>query len=609
MADRPGNSPGAATARQTFFVLGSVGLIVAALYWGQRIVVPLALAVLLTLLLTPVVSRLERRGLRRLTAVLSVAGLAFLLIVVAGWAVVAQFNSLLADLPQHKADFREKIAKFRGSGKSGPLGTIQEFADEIGADGPTAEPGPGARPVVRVEPVRPSLFAQLQPVVAWAVGAVSLAAVVALLIVALLLNREDTRNRLIRLAGRGRLTVTTRALDEAGRRIGGYLLGRAAVNAGFGAACALGLFLLGVPYPFLWGMLAGAFRFVPSVGIWLVAPLPAALAFLGGTGFLPPVLVLGLFLVLDLLTTHVAEPRVCGESVGLAPVPLLLAVTFWTGLWGIVGFVLATPVTVCLAVLGRHVPQLRFLALLLGKEAALRPAARYYQRLLARDRFEAEAVVKEYLAGHPVEDLFDRVLIPALTLFRRGQKAGELRPEDEEFIVRTTREIIDRLEVPIGVGADPGPAERVVILGVPAADGADELALAMLRTLCRQAGAGVLVRAALPTRGVREPEQDPAPAAILVAAVGPGGLTEARYLCRRFRDQHPGAKIVVGRWGRGKDPKKARTLLLSSGADRVTATLREAQTYLDRLVHPLLPAPDTRSSVDALEGREQPAHR
>jgi predicted PurR-regulated permease PerM len=590
MADRPGDSPGVAAARRVFFVLGSAGLAVAALYWGQRVFVPLALAVLLTLLLAPVVSRLERRGLRRLPAVLSVSGLAFLLIALAGWAVAAQVVSLLAGLPQHKADVRAKIAQLRGSGKSGPLGTLQELVDEIGTGEPAGEPAPGAGPVVRVEPAKPSLLSQLQPVLGRGLGGVSLAAVVAGFVIALLLNREGARNRLIRLAGRGRLTVTTRALDEAGRRIGGYLLGHAAVNAGFGAATAVGLFLLGVPYPVLWGMLAGAFRFVPSLGIWLVAPFPAALAFLGGNGFLPPVLVLALFLVLQLLTTNVVEPRVCGESIGLAPVPLLLAITFWTGLWGVVGLVLATPVTVCLAVLGRHVRPLRFLAVLLGKEAALRPAARYYQRLLARDRFEAEVVVKEYLSGHPVEALFDRVLVPALVLVRRGRKAGELRPEDEEFILGTTRDIVDEMGAPAGVGADP--AERAAVLGVPAVDGVDEVALALLRTLVRQAGPGVLVTAGLPAPGASGLTPDAAPAAVLIAAVGPGGLTEARYLCRRLRDQHPGAKIVVGRWGLGKDPKKAQALLLSAGADRVAATLREARTHLTRLVHPLLPAPD-----------------
>jgi predicted PurR-regulated permease PerM len=575
-----------------FFVLGSVGLVVAALYLGRRIFVPLALAVLLTLLLSPVVSRLERRGLKRFPAVLSVTLFAFVLIGLAGWAVAAQVGRLLDDLPQHRRNIRATIARFHDPGQPGLLGKLQELIDEFEAGGPTARPAAGPVPVVRVEPAKPSLLTQLQPVVGPALGAASAALAVVLLVVMLLLYREDTRNRLIRLAGRGRLTVTTRALDEAGRRIGGYLLGHAAVNAGFGAAVALGLLALGMPYPVLWGMLAAAFRFVPSVGIWLVAPLPAALGFLTGTGFLPPVLVLGLFLVLELLMTNVAEPRVCARSVGLAPVPLLLAVTFWTGLWGIVGLVLATPVTVCLAVLGRHVRQLRFLAVLLAREAALRPAVRYYQRLLARDRYEAEAVVKEYLAGQPAEDLFDRVLIPALVLVGRGRKAGELRPEDEEFILRTTREIVDQMEASAGPGAVPDPTEQVAVLGVPAADGADEVALAMLRNLARQAGTGLSLSADLPTRGVRGLVRSATPAAVLVAAVGPGGLTEARYLCRSLRGQHPGVKIVVGRWGRGKGSRKARALLLSAGADRVAATLREARAHLARLVHPRLPAPD-----------------
>jgi predicted PurR-regulated permease PerM len=579
-----------------FFVLGSVGLVVAALYLGRPIFVPLALAVLLTLLLSPVVSRLERWGLKRIPAVLSVALLAFLLIALAGWAVAAQVTSLLSDLPQYRTNIRTKIAQFRDTGQPGPLQSLQQFIDDLEADGATDQPAPNQASVIRLEPAKPSLLTQIQPVVWRTLGVASAVLVVMLLVITLLLYREDTRNRLIRLAGRGRLTVTTRTLDEAGLRIGGYLLGHAAVNASFGAAVTLGLLALGIPYPLLWGMLTAAFRFVPSVGIWLVAPLPAALAFITGTGFLPPVLVLGLFLALELLTTNVAEPRVCGKRVGLAPVPLLLAVTFWTGLWGVVGLVLATPVTVCLAVLGRHVRQLRFLTVLLGKEAALRPAVRYYQRLLARDRYEAEAVVKEYLADHPIEDLFDRVLVPALVLVRRGRKGGELRPEDEEFILRTTREIVDRLEAPAKGGAEPDLAERVAVLGVPAADGADEVALAMLRTLVRQAGTGALVSAALPTRGVLGPVKDAAPAAVLVAAVGPGGLTEARYLCRRLRDQHAGVKIVVGRWGKGKDPKKARAILLSAGADRVTATLREARAYLARLVPPPLPAPDREGS-------------
>ncbi len=580
MAERPGDPSGAAIARRTFFVLGSIGLVVAALYWGQRIFVPLALAVLLTLLLSPVVSALERRGLKRLFAVLSVTGVAFVLIGLAAWAVAAQLTNLLADLPQHEADIRARIAQLRGSEKRSPLKTLQKLVDEINAGAQPAESAPAAGSVVRVEPAKPTLFSQLQPVLLRVVRVSSAALAVLLLVITLLLYREDTRNRLIRLAGRGRMTITTRALDEAGRRIGGYLLGHASVNASFGAAIALGLALLDVPYPFLWGMLTAAFRFVPSVGIWLVAPLPAALAWIGGAGLFAPTRVLGLYLVLELITTNVVEPRVLGKSVGLATVPLLLMVTLWTSLWGIVGLVLATPVTVCLAVLGRHVRQLRFLALLLAKESALRPAARYYQRLLARDRFEAEAIVQEYLAKHTLEALFDRVLIPAFVLLRRGRQQAQLRPEDEEFILGTTREIVDGLEVSLGIDADPEASEPLEVLGVPAADGADELSLAMLRILIQQVEPRIAVQAASGNRS------GPPPAAIFVAAMGPGGLTEARYLCRRLRQQYRGVKIVVGRWGRRRNLQKARARLISAGADRIAATLREARACVVHLVRP-----------------------
>jgi predicted PurR-regulated permease PerM len=591
MAEHPGDSPGVAAARRAFFVLGSVGLVVAALYLGQRIFVPLSLAVLLTLVLGPVVLWLERRGLGRLPAVLSAAALAFLLIGLAGWAVAAQVTSLLADLPGHQAMVRDKLAAAHGGGRSGPLGTLRELAAEVEKAASPDEPAPGAGPAVRVEPARPSLLAQLNPVVGRVLGGVSLALAALLLVVTLLLYREDTRNRLIRLAGRGRLAVTTRALDEAARRIGTYLLGHSAVNAGFGVALGLGLFAAGVPYPALWGLLAAGFRFVPSVGVWLVAPLPAGLAFLTGAAY--PAAVLGLFLVLDVLTTNLVEPWVCGRSVGLAPVPLFLAVTFWFGLWGVVGLVLATPLTVCLAVLGKHVPQLRFLAVLLGREAALRPAARYYQRLLARDRVEAEAVVREYLADHPPDELFDRVLVPALVLVRRGHKAGELRPEDEEFILRTTREIMDGLPPPAAAVADP--AGRVAVVGVPAADGADEAALVMLGHLGRPHGLDVAIAAGGSTAIATDGE----PSAVLIAAVGPGGLTEARYLCRRLRARYPAAKVVVGRWGRRRGFKKAQSLLLSAGADRVVATIRDAVVQLARLAypHPPLPAPDVAAPV------------
>jgi hypothetical protein len=416
-------------------------------------------------------------------------------------------------------------------------------------------------------------------------GAFSAALAVLLLVICMLVSREDLRNRLIRLAGSGRLVLTTRALDEAGRRIGRYLLGRSLLNTGFGMAVGLGLFFIGVPYAALWGLLAGVLRFVPSVGVWLVAPFPAALALIRAPGLTQPLLILTLFLGLELLGTNVLEPRVCGLSIGVAPVPLLLAIMFWTALWGMVGLVLATPMTVCLAVLGKYVPHLEFLAVLLGSQPALKAGARYYQRLLARDRYEAEAVAKDYLDQHPLESLYDEVLIPALVLVRRGRRGGELRPEDEQFILRTTRQVLEDLGTSAPPAATPPDgASRLLVLGFPACDEADEVALLMLRQLCRVQGHDVRLQASGDlSSGMITLVQQERPELVFVSALAPGGLAQARYLCQRLHSQFPTLRIVVGRWGHRRDPRKSRKLLLHAGADRVVTTIREARSQLTRL--------------------------
>src|SRR5262245_2338475 len=383
-------APGLAMARRTFYVLGSAALVVGALYWGQKILIPFVLAVLLTFVLSPLVSWLERQGLKRVPAVLSVVCLAFLILGAAGWAVATQVTSLINDLPHYKESAREKIGELRGAGRRSLLTRVSDFIEEVekASQPPQAATGPG----VRVEPERPSVFAQVQTVVAHFLGLISAAGLVLLLVICMLIGRENLRNQLIHLAGSGRLVLTTRALDEAGQRIGRYLLAQSLVNAGFGVAVGLGLFLLGIPYAALWGLLAGVLRFVPWVGSLLVAPFPAALALIGSPGLTQPLLVVALFLSLELFNNYVIELRVCRPSIGVAAVPLLLAVLFWTGLWGIVGLVLARPLTVCLAVLGKYAPPLEFLAVLLGSRPALGTEVRYFQRLLARDRHEAEAI-------------------------------------------------------------------------------------------------------------------------------------------------------------------------------------------------------------------------
>lgn len=270
---------------------------------------------------------------------------------------------------------------------------------------------------------------------------------------------------------------------------------------------------------------------------------------------------------------------------------------FWTGLWGIVGLVLATPMTVCLAVLGKHVPQLRFLATLFGARPALRPPARYYQRLLARDRDEAAAVVKDYQGRHSPARLYDDVLIPALVLVRRGRQRGELRPDDERFILGTTRELLGGPDPSTASPEGGGTPARAAVLGLPACDEADEVALLMLRDLSRANGQDIRLIVGDLSSGVVSLVQQERPAVVFIAALAPGGLAQARYLCQRLRSQFPELRIVVGRWGRRRDPGRDREALLAAGADRVVTTLREARAQLAQLTPgPLARYPTTVSS-------------
>ena len=425
---------------------------------------------------------------------------------------------------------------------------------------------------------------------------------VLVLTVFMLINRENLRNRIIRLVGHGRLTVTTRALDDAGQRISRFLLMQFLINGAYGLLIAVGLFVIDSQsgldemtpigtFAILWGFLTFVLRYIPYLGTWLTALLLVGLSVLVYPGWQEPLLVLGLFAFLEVVSNNIVEPMLFGRSVGSTEVGLLIAAAFWTWLWGPIGLLLSTPLTTCLVVLGKYVPSLSFLDILLGDQPVLETHVNYYQRLLARDEDEANDLIEEYLAEKPCDLVYDEVLIPALVRAKRDRDRGELDPDETRYIVDETREILaSTVQVRQAACATPqeGPpaAEpKVLVLGCPARDEADEAALDMLRQLLDGTRYAVEVLASATLAGeLLTQVEEKNPAAVCIAALPPGGLAQTRYLCKRLRARFPALKILVGRWGQPGTADKAREAVLSAGADNFATTLVETRTELIRLL-------------------------
>jgi predicted PurR-regulated permease PerM len=583
----------------SLIALGNVVLIIASLYWAQAILIPVALAILLTFLLSPVAGALERIALGRLPSVILIVVLTFSLLGGIGWIVTLQFGSLANELPTYRKNIRQKITDIREAGKGGALEKVQKTAEDVKEEfQKTDEP---ARVQVKprevlVKAEESSTFWPIPLAVGPMVERFAGAGLVIVLVIFMLIQREDLRNRLIRLIGYGRLTVTTRALEEAGDRVSRYLLMQTIINSSFGLAVGLALYLIGVPYAVLWGFFAAVLRFVPYVGPLAAAIMPSALSLAVFEGWQWPILVVGIFVALELICNMVLEPLLYSDSAGVSGVGLLVAVAFWTWLWGPVGLVLATPLTVCVVVLGKYVPWMDFIGVLISDQPAMESNISYYQRLLAMDQAEAAEIVEEHLKTRPQEQLFDEVLIPALSYARRDRELGRLTEDGEQFIFRATREILEELhslkpESPSEESGSSQPATivenspvilpKVRILGCPAHDEADELALLMFRQLLDSTRYEVeFMSDAMLTAEVVALIGEKSPAMICIAAVPPGGLAQTRYLCKRLRARFPNLKIAVGRWGAGSEDSNS---ILLAGADRVGVTMIETREQMIQL--------------------------
>ena len=448
MEPSPGRRRGERRAGPRATLVIALLLTGAAVHVAQPILVPIALAVLLAFVIGPVVGPLERRVGRVTAVAVVVIGLWSVLGAVA-WGVTRQIASFARELPHYRVQLRQKVAELRKATRDPDMTELQETVEEV-----LAEIRPGGAPAAVVVQSPP------EPVIALSTMGKMLASagLVTLLLTFMLLERQELRNRVIRLAGHTRLAMTTKAMDEASRRISRYLLSQAILNASFGVCVGVGLFALRIPYALAWGVLAGVLRFIPFAGFWVGMAVTTVFAVATSDGWLQPGLTAALFVVLALALTFGLEPFLYGQSAGVSRVALLVGIALWTWLWGPAGLVIATPLTVCLIVLGRHVPELQYITVLIGDEPVLSPPLRLYQRLLAGDQEEAADLIESHLATGAADSVYDALLLPALSAAKVDRLQGALSEADESVVLRATGRYIvlelEGAETPV----DPLPA-------------------------------------------------------------------------------------------------------------------------------------------------------
>jgi predicted PurR-regulated permease PerM len=593
--------------------LGIFIAIVGILYFAREILVPLAFAVILALILTPAVQLLQKAHFGRGPAAIVVVTLALAIACGIGLILFNQLIEVINELPGYRENIDRKIQAIRSPAK-GALGrateNVRELSKELAAAQSPAVPAPPAdRTASRNKPAGPAQALPVQ-VVAEPTGELQylraltqpfLSRIGACFIVLiftsfLLIEQADLRNRLLRLAGLDRLNLMTTALDDATRRVSRYLMLQLMVNACFGIIFGSGLYLIGVPYASLWAAVAAILRIVPYLGSAIAGVLPLVLSLAVFDGWLQPFLVFVLFATLELVTANFLEPWLYGAHTGISSLALLLTAVIWTALWGPAGLILSTPLTVCLVVLGRHVPQFSFLHILLGDEPALGHDAQLYQRLLAMDGPGARAVVDQCLAESKLAQLCDTVIIPTLTMAERDRHHGALDSDREEFIFMSLREMMGDLGelTPASSEGNGVPGDRIRsgrVFCIPAHDESDEISAAMLAQLLGAAGCPALCLSSDESMedGVSlvDPTEDDV---FCICAVPPFAFGRARTLAIRIRRKFPRGKVLVGIWGFSGDAERALKRFQPSQLEGMVTSLAAA---IEWAVGPIVPEGET----------------
>jgi predicted PurR-regulated permease PerM len=564
-------------------VLLTVVVVVAVLRYAQDVFIPLALALLMTFLLAPLVDRLQRWGINRAVAVLVTVALAFGLIGGLAYIVFNQFTDLAHELPHYRRQLRHNLSDLTGWVKLGMVDTTSAMR-ELNEEFAKAAPAGVTSHVSKVQVVTPpptaigGLLALFKPLI----RPIGTAALVCVLVIFMLLRFADVRDRFIRLLGQRNLRVTTEALDDAAKRVSRYLVMQTLINSWQGLCVAIGLTLIGLPNAMLWGALTVALRFIPYIGPWVAAAMPVALSFAVFDNWTHPLLTVGLFVFVELISNMALEPWLYGNRTGVSPLALLIAAAFWAWLWGAAGLFLAIPLTVCLVVMGKYIPQLEFLHVLLGDQPVLEPHERLYQRLLASNREEADDLLESSLRQQSLAEVCDVVVIPALQLAEEDHDRGSLREAKRKYVLDHVEQWADELIESGGKFhgnvVKPIPANIPHVLCMPGADRADEIAAKLL--------AAVIIGQGVPARAVSRLETrvldgSAEPGVVIISAVPPDAVIYARHACKRARTSYPDTPIVVGLWHAKGDLQRSRQRLDPVGASRIVTSFSACVTQIE----------------------------
>lgn len=640
MADLTNSSrsrPAAVATRQnpseTLSTLLVAALVIAALYFGREVFVPISIAVLLSFVLAPAVSLLRHWRVGRIPSVIVVVIIAFLMIFGIGTILASQVRDLVTDLPKYQATISQKIESVRGAAAETSFieradSALRNLGAQLtGARAPSsaqtssepqqAAPAGGAsasEPIpVEVHQPLPGSLEVLEAVITSILAPLATTGIVLIYVIFILMQREDLRDRVIRLAGSRDIQRTTAAIDDAAHRLSRYFLVQTAINATFGIIITIGLWVVGVPSPVLWGILAGLMRFVPYIGAFVAAVFPLLLAAAVDQGWSMLFETAALFLVAEPVMGQLVEPMLYGHSTGLSPIAVIVAATLWTWLWGPIGLVMATPLTVCLVVLGRHVERLQFLDVILGDAPPLTPVESFYQRMLAGHAAEATAQAERVLKTRSLSAFYDEIALPGLQMAERDLQRGILDAACQARIRDTVYELVDNLDDQADVppaevekegeplaalaasGEAPPPEVRVApvlskealaapwsgakpVVCVGGHTPLDEAAAAMLAQLLERHGIGTRIDAPdvlSPQAVALLPADETAMVCLSYLGADPSAA-DMRYTVRRLRRRLPKATIFVGFWMSESDGDRLRALCAETTADLCVTRLSEA---------------------------------